>query len=293
MASSFKNPGIITDLRKNDVLLGRGTGPNEHEGNIRFRMVAADIMAACANDSFEGNYLNKTTAAKKLLAAIYERNGRFLRKLSREEVASFSKGGKLGGKPERKKDMFVVLPYRVALEKAKQSFRYQRRVLESYDNVPAKNRACLPEQPLRPFKLQESPRTSERQHEVVVQRASLLNEMALQNAAAVCPPLPPQMALQNAVARRPDTLPFPPPRVAAFGLSPVHATLMVPGMITTDSSALALIEYQQMLSHAALIRQASLYLDRPVGAPSLAPHDASANAALMQVLVQLKLNGLK
>ena len=119
---------IVKELCNHDVLLGRGTGPNEHEGNIRFRLLAAETLKTFSDSTTSPPMkMNKTKLAKKILEAVKARGGRFLRKLSKDEVASFRRKEKDTTEEKRSKDMFVVVPYEVALDKAKQSFRHQRR----------------------------------------------------------------------------------------------------------------------------------------------------------------------
>jgi hypothetical protein len=131
---------FIKELGKNDILLGRGTGPNEHEGNVRFRSLAAEILRSCAESSVSlGTQMNKTKIAKKVLATIEERNGRFVRRLARDEITSM--GGKSSSKKKGQeainRELYLVVPYEVALDKVKQSFRHQRRVLEQNTKVSA------------------------------------------------------------------------------------------------------------------------------------------------------------
>jgi hypothetical protein len=131
---------FIKELGKNDVLLGRGTGPNEHEGNVRFRSLAAEILRSCETSSASsGTILNKTMLAKKVLAATEERNGRFVRRLTRDEIASIGGMSINNTKDQEPKNkyLYLVVPYGVALDKAKQSFRHQRRVLAQNPKVSA------------------------------------------------------------------------------------------------------------------------------------------------------------
>jgi hypothetical protein len=136
---------FIKELGKNDVLLGRGTGPNEHEGNVRFRTLSAEILRLCAASSASsGTKMNKTKLAKKVLVAIEERNGRFVRRLTRDEIASMGgmSSSKTKGQEANTRDLYLVVPYGVALDKAKQSFRHQRRVLaQNHTTVSA---SCEP-----------------------------------------------------------------------------------------------------------------------------------------------------
>ena len=52
----MSNQQVITELNAEDVLLGRGAGPNEHAGNIKFRMVVAE---------FKPSYLATTNRKEK------------------------------------------------------------------------------------------------------------------------------------------------------------------------------------------------------------------------------------
>ena len=42
MATGQTEGEFVTELRPCDVLFGRGSGPNDHEGNIRFRQLVAE-----------------------------------------------------------------------------------------------------------------------------------------------------------------------------------------------------------------------------------------------------------
>lgn len=150
---------IVTEPTKDDVLLGRGTGPNEYEGNIRFRLLASELLRE--NDwSGTERRLSKSKLAKKLVEKVHARGGRFIRKLSRDEAAMWvstatsttttaTTGSAAGGRiipavtmghhhqQQRQathgttSDIFIVVPYAVAVDKAKQSFRHQRRVMKN------------------------------------------------------------------------------------------------------------------------------------------------------------------
>jgi hypothetical protein len=110
---------FMTELGKDDVLLGRGTGPNEHEGNVRFRILVSEI-AKSTDWTREDN--TKAKLARKVIATIEARGGRFVRKHTRGEAISMGKGGSA--------NLFMVVPYQVAVDKTKQSFRHQRRILK-------------------------------------------------------------------------------------------------------------------------------------------------------------------
>ena len=148
------------DIGKQDILLGRGTGPNgrcsdvidikrmklssyklhelfmandtlEHIGNIRFRNEVR--KAQSLYDPYNQSSDQKKELARKVVATIKSSGGRFLRRL---DDATFwlnsspplpeqifqSNGSALH-------DLYVEVSDKVAIEKAKQCFRHQRRSL--------------------------------------------------------------------------------------------------------------------------------------------------------------------
>jgi hypothetical protein len=126
------NPILQTKLGVHDVLLGRGTGPNAHEGNKHFRAMTAEALERSI--TLAVSHSSKLDLARKLVARVYTRKGRFVRKLTKEEVAAVSpKILKTSDKKLLKKhnyllrDMYMVVPEDVAIDKAKQSFFHQLR----------------------------------------------------------------------------------------------------------------------------------------------------------------------
>ena len=110
------------------MLLGRGTGPNEHEGNVRFRSLAAEILRSSLEDSNKTPEAktSKRKLAKKVVEAVEEKGGKFVRKLTRDDIVSLGdklSGGDISLKSAKNKDLYVEVPFEVALDKAKQSFR--------------------------------------------------------------------------------------------------------------------------------------------------------------------------
>jgi hypothetical protein len=100
---------FVEDIGKNDVLLGRGTGPNEFVGNIHFRALVREMIQSSPLPDKQGE---KTKLAKKIVRAVKARKGRFLRKIEGSG-----------------REAFVVVPDRVAEDKTRQSFRHQLRSL--------------------------------------------------------------------------------------------------------------------------------------------------------------------
>jgi hypothetical protein len=113
------NPDYIffRELRQNDVLLGRGTGPNEHIGNVRFRSLVRDSMQT---PDFHPTPHGKSELAKKIVNTVKARNGRFVKRVSTRKNCGDT--------------LFVEVAERVSLDKTKQSFRHQLRSSTRGDN---------------------------------------------------------------------------------------------------------------------------------------------------------------
>jgi hypothetical protein len=111
---------VVTDLKPDDVLLGRGIGPNEHQGNVKFREVVGSLRS---------EYLatNKRKAkdkiAHKTIKIIKARTGRFLRKLNAPAA-----------KPVGAKDVYVIADEKAVVEKTKQALRFLGRKKHSDSN---------------------------------------------------------------------------------------------------------------------------------------------------------------
>ncbi|KAG7345816.1 hypothetical protein IV203_033347 [Nitzschia inconspicua] len=127
-------------LSLDDVLLGRGTGSNDHDGNVRFRAIVKQVLRqSLAPSGIKRNFSNTTKSlmAATVLSIVHERGGQFVRKASKVEIVAYSgpKANHAVSTAEEKmassSNWYVVVPKHVALEKAKQSFRHQKRVLHS------------------------------------------------------------------------------------------------------------------------------------------------------------------
>jgi hypothetical protein len=130
------SPILQTQLGVHDVLLGRGSGPNGHEGNKHFRAMAAEALKRCI--TLAAYHPLMLDLARELVAMVHTRKGRFVRKLTKGEVAAVSlQILKTSDKKLLKKhkkmlgDLYVVVPEKVAIDKAKQSFRHQLRRMSS------------------------------------------------------------------------------------------------------------------------------------------------------------------
>jgi hypothetical protein len=64
----------ITIIYTEDVLFGRGSGPNDHEGNIRFRNNVAERKAEYMAKSHR---VTKTNIARDIVNLVISVNGRF------------------------------------------------------------------------------------------------------------------------------------------------------------------------------------------------------------------------
>jgi hypothetical protein len=139
-ASGEDNPNIViqNDLGENDVMLGRGAGPNEHQGNVRFRETIKDLLKEmnCNKDHCGADHRSKL--ARRIVAIVKTRKGRFLRQLTRTEVRQVLKRIKAVLKREKggsintsaaaalaNQGMYEVVPEKAAIIKARQALRFQ------------------------------------------------------------------------------------------------------------------------------------------------------------------------
>jgi len=108
-----KNEEGIDSIREYDVLMGRGSGPNRHTGNIHFRDIVGDVFddflskhgssRSMIGDNGSDIVLlridpsTKNRLAQAVLDKItLEKNGRFLQKLNKREIADAIKKGTEG-----------------------------------------------------------------------------------------------------------------------------------------------------------------------------------------------------
>ena len=120
--SSNKDAIIVAELGSDDVLLGRGTGPNEHQGNIRYRALVKKSLKNIDLSTVRGH--EKTILATRILRVIKAVGGRFLKRLNHQSRSTET-------------SKYIVIPDRVAVEKIKQGLRHQAKstpCLGSLDN---------------------------------------------------------------------------------------------------------------------------------------------------------------
>jgi len=105
----------ITAVNPTDVLFGRGSGPNDHEGNIRFRNVVANRKAEYMSTNHRQT---KATIAKDVVNTVYQSQGRFLKKMEARDLQ------KLGLPPST--EAYQIVDDQTVMEKAKQALRQNR-----------------------------------------------------------------------------------------------------------------------------------------------------------------------
>ena len=106
---------LIVDVRPNDVLFGRGSGPNDHEGNIRFRELVAQRKEEYMNTNHRQT---KAKIAKDIVDQVFAVDGRFLKKLEGKELTNLGYG--------QGQDVYQVASDDMIMEKAKQALRQNR-----------------------------------------------------------------------------------------------------------------------------------------------------------------------
>jgi hypothetical protein len=107
--------GFITQLHPNDVLFGRGSGPNDHEGNIRFRSLVQERKTEYMATNHRQT---KSKIARDILGIVLQKNGRFLKKVEAAEAKRL-------GTPKGV-DAWISVDEETVMEKAKQALRQQR-----------------------------------------------------------------------------------------------------------------------------------------------------------------------
>lgn len=116
ISSAMSDPAqFVTLVTPNDVLFGRGSGPNDHEGNIKFR----DMVAKRKGEYMSTNHRQtKATIAKDVVNSVFQAQGRFLKKLEAAELQ------KLGFPAST--EIYQIVDDNTVMEKAKQALRQNR-----------------------------------------------------------------------------------------------------------------------------------------------------------------------
>ena len=102
----------VTQLRDSDVLFGRGSGPNDHEGNIRFRQYVAERKTEYLATNHR---LTKAKIAREIVDKVLTQHGRFLKKMEAEDLQR-------AGLPDGT-DAWIGVDEDTIMEKAKQALR--------------------------------------------------------------------------------------------------------------------------------------------------------------------------
>jgi hypothetical protein len=120
--------GDFNNIKANDVLCGRGGATNNHPGNISYRKLVADYQT----EYLEARKKAKAVIARRIVAAIMESGGRFL-------------------KHNEQSDVWVEVPIKKATEKTSQALR---------EGLDVRHKVLRPEKTGRPSSdsLSENPR---------------------------------------------------------------------------------------------------------------------------------------
>ncbi|KAK1736574.1 hypothetical protein QTG54_012596 [Skeletonema marinoi] len=107
----------VTELRDHDVVLGRGSGPNDRQGNINFRSLCKDKKIAYIEATSRDE---KGRIAADIVATVHGRGGRFLKRLTAEQAKNVDV--QLRGADA----VYELADKQTILEKTKQTLRQNR-----------------------------------------------------------------------------------------------------------------------------------------------------------------------
>ena len=107
----------VTELHDHDVVLGRGSGPNDRQGNINFRSLCKERKIAYIEATSRDE---KGRIAADIVATVHGRGGRFFKRLSADQAkkGEFQCGGE--------EAVYEVADEQTSLEKTKQTLRQNR-----------------------------------------------------------------------------------------------------------------------------------------------------------------------
>mmetsp|Transcript_9954 Transcript_9954/g.24834 ORF Transcript_9954/g.24834 Transcript_9954/m.24834 type:complete len:618 (-) Transcript_9954:1517-3370(-) len=126
----------VLQVQPDDVLLGRGSGPNDHVGNIKFRDLVHERKAEYLSTNHRQT---KALIAKDIVDQVYGRGGRFLKKLSHTEASKvlpklLAENGLDDAENDRTDsdkpgpcDVYQIQKHSTVMEKAKQALRQNQR----------------------------------------------------------------------------------------------------------------------------------------------------------------------
>jgi hypothetical protein len=114
---------LVSELSDHDVLLGRGTGPNEHQGNKMLRSLVAKFQKEYnPSPSRKG----RQDVARMTLQKIKKNKGRFLERASASALLGSSSSGEddQDNRGDGPVVYYLVVDDNKAITKIKQAFRY-------------------------------------------------------------------------------------------------------------------------------------------------------------------------
>lgn len=125
MSSARRSTDYVDRPEPADVLFGRGSGPNDHDGNILFRSLVKERKAAYMATNHRQT---KANIANAVVEAIRAQNGRFLKKAEGRDLKRL-------GLPEES-EVWCFVDEKHILEKAKQALR-QKGDMKDQDDAKA------------------------------------------------------------------------------------------------------------------------------------------------------------
>ncbi len=107
----------VTELHDHDVVLGRGSGPNDRTGNINFRLLCQEKKIAYIEATSRDE---KGRIAADIVATVHNRGGRFLKRLTAEQAK------KTNVDLRGAEAVYELADKQTILEKTKQTLRQNR-----------------------------------------------------------------------------------------------------------------------------------------------------------------------
>jgi hypothetical protein len=138
---------LLTELGPYDVLLGRGTGPNENQGNRHFReKVRKGEDEYCRQSQ---SRVAKDLVVLQTIEAVRERGGRFVRRIRQcKKTKSTNKAAAMKRNQAECCDLYEVeLKRDIVIEKVRQAFQYCRRRPTADKRSNKKNKLSIKSSP--------------------------------------------------------------------------------------------------------------------------------------------------
>jgi hypothetical protein len=141
--------GVVLTLGENDVLLGRGTGPNENRGNIGFREIIKELLKEAKEDNTVSEKKFRFKLARNIVDIVKAKNGCFLRQLTKAEVNALQRHRTPSSSTTATRvsqDLYAVVPDKIAIVKTRQAFRFQleKHIGQSKEAITNKGEVSLP-----------------------------------------------------------------------------------------------------------------------------------------------------